>query len=181
MKPKKIVILDRDGVINYHSKFYVKNTKEFRMINKSSIGMSKIFKKGFYIAIATNQSAVGRGLMNKSSLDKIHSKLIKEVKKFGVNIFYIASCTHHPKVNCNCRKPKTGLIEEILNFKSFNYTEKWLIGDNLSDLVAGQKKGFNLILLKTGLGKETLYKIKSQKIDIKFTLCEDLYEASKIV
>ena len=109
--------------------------------------------------------------------------MINETKKFQGKIFHIAVCPHHPIKRCSCRKPKTGLLDEIENKFKSRFTEKWLIGDNISDLVAGNKKQFNLILVKTGLGKNSLKLIhKNSNYDyLNFSICEDLNEAFQLI
>lgn len=179
----KLVVLDRDGVLNHHSKYYIKNVKEFKLYKNSALIMSKFYKLGYKVAIATNQSAVDRKILKFKTLKKIHQILVNETKKFRGKIFHIAVCPHHPHKNCTCRKPKTGLLEEIENKSRFKFTEKWLIGDNISDLIAGNKKQFNLILVKTGLGKISLKLINenSHYDYLNFSTCEDLHEAFQLI
>ena len=97
--------------------------------------------------------------------------------------FHIAVCPHHPRKTVLVEKPKTGLLDEIESKSRFKFTEKWLIGDNISDLIAGNKKQFNLILVKTGLGKNSLKLIhKNSNYDyLNFSICEDLNEAFQLI
>ena len=183
MIKKKLIILDRDGVINHqsksYSKSYVKSVKEFRMLPKSAIGISNLCKKGYYVAIATNQSAVGRKILKTKELYKIHDKMLKEIKKFRGKIFHIAICIHTPQRKCNCRKPKSGLIDEILYKRKNVFTEKWLIGDKISDLMSGKNRDFKLGLVRTGLGENTLKEIEDLKLKINFKIFDNLYKVSK--
>ena len=104
----------------------------------------------------------------KNSFKKSYRKntftIFKKIKKIGVNIYKIEVCYHHPIQNCKCRKPKTGLINNILHKKK-NIKQKWIVGDNKTDLIAGHNAGLNLVLVKTGLGLETSKKIKEQSIE----------------
>ena len=111
---RNIVILDRDGVINEHKKPYVINYKQFRVIKNSLRGIYKLHKKKFLIAIATNQSCVGRKIVSKKVIEKIHSQFLKNLKKIYIKIYELSVCYHHPLKNCKCRKPKTGLKQKVL-------------------------------------------------------------------
>ena len=133
---RNVVILDRDGVINEHIKPYVINYKKFRLIKNSLRGIYKLNKKKFLIAIATNQSWVGRRIVSKKVIEKIHFQFLKNLKKIGIKIYEFAVCCHHPLQNYECRKPKTGLITDILNKKQYSINQKWFVGDNIIDLIA---------------------------------------------
>ena len=126
------------------------------------------------IAIATNQSCVGRGIVSKRVIEKIHFQFLKNLKKLGIKIYKFAVCYHHPIQNCKCRKPKTGLITNILDKKHYSIDQKWIIGDNISDLTAGHKLGLNLILVKTGLGLEMSEKLYDTGLKPYTHVCENL-------
>lgn len=177
---RKLILLDRDGVINRLSKYYVIRTRDLIFIKNSLLAISNLSKQNYFISIATNQSCIGRKIIKKKTLDEIHSNLKKKLKKLGINLLHIAYCPHHPINNCNCRKPKSGLIDKILKIKYFKFTEKWLIGDNITDLLAGELRNFNLILVKTGLGKENLKRVKNYSFSNLY-ICEDLKEASDLI
>src|SRR5437763_979604 len=102
---KKVVILDRDGVINYDSLYYIKSVEEFKPIPGSIEAMAKLTKAGFLIGIATNQSGISRKLYTKEILEAIHDKLVKLAKEKGAEIAAIAYCEHMPDSGCPCRKP----------------------------------------------------------------------------
>lgn len=178
---RNVVILDRDGVINEHKKPYVINYKQFRIIKNSLRGIYKLSKNKFLIAIATNQSCVGRGIVSKKVIEKIHSQFLKKLKKIGIKIYEFSVCYHHPIQNCKCRKPKTGLITNILNKKNYSINQKWLVGDNIIDLIAGDKADLNLILVKTGLGLETLKKLSSTNLRNNPHICHNLDEAANFI
>ena len=177
---KKLIILDRDGVINKLSRYYIIRRHDLVIIKKSLLAISNLSKNNYFISIATNQSCIGIKIIKKKKLDEIHSNFKKKLKKLGINLFHIAYCPHHPLKNCNCRKPKPGLIDEILKIKYFKFTEKWLIGDNITDLLAGELRNFNLILVKTGLGEKKLELVKQKKFK-NIYICKDLKEASDLI
>ena len=178
---RNIVILDRDGVINEHKKPYVINYKQFRVIKNSLRGIYKLHKKKFLIAIATNQSCVGRKIVSKKVIEKIHSQFLKNLKKLGIKIYELSVCYHHPLKNCKCRKPKTGLIESILNKNNYSFSQKWIIGDNITDLIAGDKADLNLMLVKTGLGLETLKRLSKTNFKNNTHICNNLDEVADLI
>ena len=178
---RNIVILDRDGVINEHKKPYVINYKQFRVIKNSLRGIYKLHKKKFLIAIATNQSCVGRKIVSKKVIEKIHSQFLKNLKKLGIKIYELSVCYHHPLKNCKCRKPKTGLIESILNKNNYSFSQKWIIGDNITDLIAGHDAGLKLILVKTGLGLTTSKKLNEMDFKHVTYVCDDLNKATDLI
>ena len=114
----KLIILDRDGVINKNSKSYIKNKNEWNPIEWSIKAISRLTKHGFKILVVTNQSGIGRGLFNKHDLDEIHLKMSSAIRSMDGHIEGIYYCPHKPEDGCNCRKPKTGLIDKIEKIKA---------------------------------------------------------------
>ena len=110
---EKIVILDRDGVINKETRAYIKSPNEWHPIDGSIEGIALLTKAGFTITVATNQSGLGRGLFTKSSLDDIHKKMNITIKEAGGFVDKIFICPHAPDDHCNCRKPMPGLLMQI--------------------------------------------------------------------
>ena len=160
---------------------YVINYKQFRVIKNSLRGIYKLNKKKFLIAIATNQSCVGRGIVSKRVIEKIHFQFLKNLKKLGIKIYKFAVCYHHPIQNCKCRKPKTGLITNILDKKHYSIDQKWIVGDNITDLIAGDKADLNLMLVKTGLGLETLKRLSKTNFKNNTHICNNLDEAADLI
>ena len=177
---KKLIILDRDGVINQLSKYYVIRKRDFIFIKNSLLAISNLSKHKYYISIATNQSCVGRKFISKNQLEELHFTIKKKLRRLGISLYHFAYCPHHPLNNCFCRKPKTGLIDEILKVNYFKFSEKWLIGDNITDLLAFELRNFNLILVKTGLGEKNLKRVKKYSFSNLY-ICEDLKEASELI
>ena len=152
----KLVILDRDGVINQDSDSYIKSPEEWRPIPGSLEAIARLNHAGFLVVLATNQSGVGRGLFEVSTLNAIHDRMHRALAQIGGRIDAIFFCPHAQDANCGCRKPRSGLLEEIA--RRFNVDLKGVpsIGDALRDLQAAAAVGAAPILVLTGKGQKTL-------------------------
>jgi D-glycero-D-manno-heptose 1,7-bisphosphate phosphatase len=151
----KLVILDRDGVINHDSDAFIKGPEEWRPLPGSLEAIARLNQAGYHVIIATNQSGVGRGLFEVSTLNAIHDKMHRALAQIGGRIDAIFFCPHALEANCECRKPKPGLLEEIA--RRFNVDLKGVpvIGDALRDLQAAATVGAAPVLVLTGKGKKT--------------------------
>ena len=151
----KLVILDRDGVINFDSHDFIKSPEEWRPIPGSLEAIAKLNHAGYQVVLATNQSGVGRGLFEVSTLNAIHDRMHRSLAQMGGRIDAIFFCPHAQDANCACRKPKAGLLEEIA--RRFNVDLKGvpIIGDSLRDLQAAATVGGEPILVLTGKGEQT--------------------------
>lgn len=154
----KLIILDRDGVINYDSDEYVKSVDEWIELPGSMQALAKLTKAGYRIAVATNQSGISRGYFNEKTLTAMHKKMIDLAAEAGAKFDYIAHCPHGPDDNCDCRKPLPGLIEQIETALGMSAKDYFIVGDSLRDLQAGQAKGMKAALVLTGKGQRTLDK-----------------------
>lgn len=150
------VILDRDGVINFDSLEYIKSPDEWLPIPGSLEAIAHLNRHGFRVLVATNQSGVARGYYDIEMLDRIHEKLMRELAAVGGYVDEIFFCPHHPDEQCACRKPKSGLIEQIKTKYPINLTETFFIGDSLSDMQVAQTMGCLPILVRTGNGERVL-------------------------
>lgn len=150
-----LVILDRDGVINFDSDNYIKSAQEWRAIPGSLEAIARLSTAGFSVAIATNQSGLGRGLFDLDDLEAMHDKLRQGVAEFGGKIAGIFYCPHTPDQECNCRKPNTGLVDAIEKELGMSANGVPFIGDSLKDLQLGIRKNCQAILVTTGKGKKT--------------------------
>lgn len=152
-----VIILDRDGVINVDSADYVKSADEWHPIDGSIEAIARLSKSGYRIAIATNQSGVGRGYYTLAELHAMHEKMCALVAEQGGSISHIAYCPHHPDEGCECRKPKPGLLREIGSALGIaDFSSVIMVGDSLKDLQAAQSVGCRAALVKTGNGMTTL-------------------------
>lgn len=146
----KLIILDRDGVINYDSDAYIKSPEEWIPIPGSLEAIAKLNQAGFKIAVATNQSGVGRGLLTETTLMAIHEKMEQALAKEGGHIDAIFYCPHTPDDQCSCRKPKPGLFYAIANHFNCSLANVPAIGDSLRDVEAALQAGCKPILVQTG-------------------------------
>jgi len=156
LPPHKVVILDRDGVINEDSDDYIKSLEEWRPFPQAIKAIVRLSRQGWTIAVATNQSGVARGYCDEATLQQMHDDLTARVSAAGGEIAHIAYCPHGPDDDCNCRKPKTGLLDQIqqrLNLESLQGA--WMVGDSSRDLKAGIAKGCHPVLVRTGKGTTT--------------------------
>ena len=151
----KLIILDRDGVINHDSDNYVKNANEWHAITGSIEAIAQLSKAGYTIAVATNQSGLSRGLFGLDELEDMHRKMCQLVEEAGGHIDGIFYCPHLPKDLCLCRKPATGLIQTIAGEFGADLHGVPLVGDSLKDLQAAISTGCRPILVRTGKGATT--------------------------
>ena len=151
----KLVILDRDGVINEDSETFIKRPDEWRPITGSLEAIARLNQAGYHVVLATNQSGVGRGLFEVSTLNTIHDKMHRALAQIGGRIDAIFFCPHAEEANCGCRKPKAGLLEEIGHRFSIDLKGVPAVGDALRDLQAAAAVGATPVLVLTGKGEKT--------------------------
>ena len=152
----KLIILDRDGVINHDSDRYIKGPDEWRPIPGSLEAIARLNHAGYRVVVATNQSGIGRGLFDMATLNAIHDKMHRALSQVGGRIDAIFYCPHTADATCDCRKPKPGLLREA--GRRFNADMQGLpvIGDGLRDLQAAESVGSQPMLVLTGKGERTL-------------------------
>ncbi len=152
----KLVILDRDGVINFDSDQFIKNPQEWQPIPGSLEAIARLCQAGYRVVVASNQSGVGRGLFDMSTLNAIHAKMHKLVAQAGGRIDAVFFCPHAADSRCACRKPKPGLFQEIATRMRRDLRGVPAIGDSLRDMQAAHAVGARPMLVKTGKGIRTL-------------------------
>jgi len=145
-----LVILDRDGVINYDSDAYIKSPDEWRPIPGSLEAIARLHQAGYKIAVATNQSGLARGYYNLQTLEDIHQKMITLVQRAGGDIDLIEYCPHGPDDHCNCRKPLPGLLQKISSSLAIDLAGVPMVGDSQRDIEAAQAAGAMPVLLRSG-------------------------------
>ena len=153
---KKLIILDRDGVINYDSDEYIKSPAEWRPLPGSLQAIKKLNNAGKIVVVATNQAGPARGLFSMEALSAIHQKFYDELAKIGAHVDALEFCAHHPDDQCLCRKPQPGMILTLLKKFSISSQNAIMIGDAFRDLVAADAAGVDGILVRTGKGIRTL-------------------------
>jgi D-glycero-D-manno-heptose 1,7-bisphosphate phosphatase len=155
LSDNRLVVLDRDGVINRESSDFVKSADEWLPLQGSIEAIALLSKAGFSVAIASNQSGLARGLFDANALDEMHGKLHALVADAGGRIDHIAICPHGPDDNCDCRKPLPGLLQQIGNEFKVSLADVPVIGDSLRDLQAARSVRARPILVRTGNGRRT--------------------------
>jgi len=151
----KLVILDRDGVINHDSAEFIKNPDEWVPIPGSLEAIARLNQAGYHVVLATNQSGVGRGLLDIATLCAIHDKMHVALAQAGARVDAVFYCPHGIDEGCDCRKPKPGMFEDIAHRFNLDLAGVPSVGDSLRDLQAGDTVGAQPILVLTGKGKQT--------------------------
>ncbi len=151
----KLVILDRDGVINFDSDRFIKSPAQWNPIPGSLEAIARLTQAGYRVVVASNQSGIDRGLFDMDTLNAIHDKMHRAVKAQGGKIDAIFYCPHSAESNCDCRKPKPGMFERIADCFNVDLANSYAVGDSLRDLQAAVKAGAKPILVLSGKGKTT--------------------------
>lgn len=151
----KLIVLDRDGVINHDSAAYIKSPGEWRPIAGSLDAIARLNQAGFHVVIATNQSGIGRGLFDMAALNAIHAKMHQALAQAGARVDAIFFCPHTMDDRCRCRKPRTGLLEDIAHRLNTTLTGVPMVGDSIRDLEAAAAVRASPTLVLTGNGKKT--------------------------
>lgn len=151
----KLIVLDRDGVINYDSANFIKNPGEWRPLPGSLNAISRLNQAGFHVIIATNQSGIGRGIFDMAALNAIHDKMHKALAQAGGRVDAIFFCPHAADDHCGCRKPKTGMFEDIAHRLNTSLAGVPMVGDSIRDMEAAAAIRASPLLVLTGKGKKT--------------------------
>lgn len=160
-----LIILDRDGVINQYEGDYICSVAQWHPLPGSIEAIGRLCRAGHRVAVATNQSGIGRGLYDRAALAAMHERLNRLVSRAGGCIDYIAYCPHHPDDGCACRKPLPGLIHEIRDALGLqNLSGCIMVGDSRKDLEAGLAAGCKPYLVRTGNGRDTEYHLQNRPL-----------------
>lgn len=176
----RAVFLDRDGTIN-REKGYLRDLNKLYIYSNTARAIRLLSEAGFKIIVVSNQSGVGRGMIRRSDFKNINRKIKESLAGKGANVdaFYI--CPHHPDDNCNCRKPRTGLINKAAKRFDLKLSSSYIIGDKLSDIelkkTAGLKEG---ILVLTGFGEKHLRKAREDGVELG-PVARDILSAAKLI
>lgn len=169
-----LIILDRDGVINQYDGQYICSVAQWQPLPGSIEAIGRLCRAGHRIAVATNQSGIGRGLYNRDALGGMHERLNQLVGRAGGRIDHIAYCPHHPDDGCKCRKPLPGLLHEIRDALGLkNLFGSVMVGDSRKDLKAGLAAGCKPYLVRTGNGRDTEYHLQKRPLS-QVTVFDDL-------
>ena len=151
----KLIVLDRDGVINFDSASFIKSPAEWKPIPGSLEAIARLHQAGYRVVVATNQSGVGRNLFDMDTLNAIHQKMHQSVAALGGRIEAIFYCPHTAEAKCDCRKPKAGMFERIAGCYNVDMAGVPAVGDSLRDLQAAAAVGAQCYLVLTGKGEKT--------------------------
>lgn len=151
-----LIILDRDGVINEDSDDYIKSPDEWVAIPGSLEAIARLTQHGYQVVIVTNQSGIGRKLFTIETLNAIHTKMNTHLAQYGGIIDAIFFCPHLPKDECNCRKPKPGLYNEVSERLRMSLNKVYCVGDKMTDVKAAQSAGAKPVLVRTGKGQNEI-------------------------
>jgi len=161
----KLIILDRDGVINEDSDDYIKSPDEWMPIPGSLDAIARLNHAGYIVAIASNQSGIARGYFNLETLAAMNVKMCNMLSHSGGRIDAMFFCPHGPADGCDCRKPKPGLLTEIGNRFQTSLANVMFVGDNINDIKAARAAGARPVLVRTGKGEQTAKMIAANNPD----------------
>jgi D-glycero-D-manno-heptose 1,7-bisphosphate phosphatase len=142
---RRWLILDRDGVINHDSVAYIRGPHEWHPIAGALAAIARLHRAGFGLAVATNQSGVGRGYFDLPTLDAIHAKMQAAIMAAGGRLDALAYCPHAPEANCACRKPRPGLLHQLMAESGFRADEAVMVGDAGRDIEAARAAGMGAL------------------------------------
>lgn len=182
----KAIILDRDGTINVE-KDYLHKIENFEFEKGALEGLKLLAQLGYIFVVVTNQSGIARGYYTEEDLEILNNYIGKVLEKEGVKIEKFYFCPHHPekgvgkyRVDCNCRKPNPGMLEQAIKEFDIDREKSFMVGDNISDIEAGINAGVKPILVKTGHGMEHVERVKELNIDIYENILDFATNLSKL-
>ena len=152
----KLIILTRDGVINYGSDSLVKSVDEWQPIPGSLEAIGRLCHHGYRIVVITNQSGLARGKLSIEDLTRIHQRMHNQVAKFRGSIEAVFFCPHGPDEDCECRKPRPGMLNEVARRLRITLDNVTLVGDKDADVEAARAAGCKPVLVRTGYGQDHL-------------------------
>jgi len=158
---EKIVFLDRDGTVSRDSIDHIKSWDEFHFLPHAKEGIRILCNAGFHIIFITNQSVIARGMTTLEELDFIHDNMVQELEEYGCKIEKIYYCPHHPDDNCDCRKPKPGLLLKAIAEYSITPEKAYMVGDRIMDVQVGKKARCKTVLIENERG---LQELKEQQL-----------------
>ena len=177
----KLAFLDRDGVISiFTPNDYIKKWDEFQFLPHAIEGLWTLARNDFRIVIISNQAGVGRNVFSEKDLHDTTERMLSELKQNGIEIFKVYYCTHTPEDNCNCRKPKTGMMEKFIEeYGDFERDKAFFVGDSDVDIETGASMGLKTILVLSGKTK-SIEEVEKWNYKPDF-IASDLKEAAEII
>lgn len=173
------ILLDRDGVINRERADYVKQWHEFEFLPGALAALSQLATLNIPIVVITNQSGIGRGVVNPMVIDEIHQRACQIIESNGGRINDFLICPHHPDLGCACRKPKPGLLLQAATKYNLDLKKCIFVGDALTDYQAGEAVGCPVILVKSGRQGAALDKVPNSSLLV--ATVKDLAAATELI
>lgn len=149
LKNRRAFFLDRDGVLN-EDRGYISRLEDFVMIPGAAQAVAELSRDGWLVVVFTNQSGVARGMLSAERLEEIHAKLRSEIAKAGGELTAIYACPHGPDSDCDCRKPRDGMLRRAAAEHNIDLTASIAVGDSSRDIAAGHAAGCRTILVLSG-------------------------------
>ena len=151
----RLILLDRDGVINFDSPEYIKRPSEWIPLPGSLHAIADLCSAGYLVGICSNQAGVAHGKLSDSDLDAIHQKMCAAIADAGAQLSCAHYCRHHPDAHCHCRKPKPGMLEAAMRELSVQADQTVFVGDSLRDVQAALAARCQPVLVRTGNGRDS--------------------------
>jgi len=173
----RAIFLDRDGVICTNRTDHVKSWEEFRFLPQAKNSLAALSRLGLPIIVVTNQAVINRGLVSARTVEDIHQRMIAEIEAHGGRIDKVAYCPHRPDENCVCRKPQPGMLQYLAAEMEIDLAQSYLVGDAVTDVMAGNRVGCCTYLVLTGRGLQQVVPALNLEAG-RFTIVRDLLEAT---
>jgi D-glycero-D-manno-heptose 1,7-bisphosphate phosphatase len=174
------VFIDRDGVINANRADYVKSWNEFQFLPGSREAIAKLTRAGHRVVVCTNQACVAKGIISMAMVEYIHNKMIAEIAEMGGVVEKVYYCPHAKEANCDCRKPRPGMLLKARDELRLEMTGAVFIGDSITDIQAGFAAGVHTILVLSGLGLEQ-FRAHHQEAESPFRISMNLEHAVEMI
>lgn len=174
------VFLDRDGVINENRTDHVKSWAEFRFLPGVPEAVARLTQGGVKVFVVSNQAMINRGLATRDGVESLHRQMIHEIERCGGRIEAVAFCPHRPEEECECRKPRTGLLLDLARDHALDLGRAAVVGDALTDVEAGLAAGCRVVLVLTGRGREQLARAADVGLS-RFLVADDLSAATELL
>lgn len=174
------VFIDRDGVINANRADYVKSWDEFHFLPGSREAIARLSQAGHRIVVCTNQACVAKGIISVEAVNMIHRKMVAEIAAAGGVVEKVYYCPHAKDANCDCRKPRPGMLLQARNELGLDMTGAVFVGDSMSDIRAGLAAGIHTILVLSGLGLEQ-FRTHHQDAESSFRIAMNLEHAVEMI
>lgn len=174
------VFLDRDGVINENRADYVKNWSEFRFLPGSLEAIARLTQAGHRLVVCTNQAGLAKGLLSRETLDDIHRRMLAAVEAAGGVIEKVYYCAHDKDADCECRKPRPGMLLRARDELGLEMSEAAFVGDSMTDIQAGIAAGVHPVLVLSGLGMEQ-FRANHHEATQPFRIATNLWHAVEVI